>query len=58
MLGDLSGLTDTIWGIIENAIGVLNITMAAYGYLKKDQSFFEKNWIRSFIEKNPKLFKE
>src|SRR6056297_685818 len=57
MLGDPSGLTDTMWDIIVNAIGAFLITMAAYGYLKKDKSFFVKNWIRSFIEKNPKWFK-
>lgn len=58
MLGDPSGLTDTMWDIIVNAAGAFFISFAAYGYLKRDKSFFVKDWIRSFIEKNPKWFKE
>ncbi len=57
MLGDPSGLTDTMWDIIVNALGAFLITFAAYGYLKREKSFFVKDWIRSFIEKNPDWFK-
>lgn len=58
MLGDPSGLTDTMWDIIVNALGALFISLAGYGYLKRGRSFFVKDWIHSFIEKNPGLFKE
>lgn len=57
MLGDPSGLTDTMWDIIVNALGAFLITFAGYGYLKREKSFFVKDWIRSFIEKNPDWFK-
>jgi hypothetical protein len=58
MLGDPSGLTDTMWDIIVNALGAFLITFAGYGYLHRDKSYFVKDWIRSFIEKNPNMFKE
>lgn len=57
MLGDPSGLTDTMWDIIVNAIGALVISFSGYIYLKRRKSFFVKNWIRSFISKNPEMFK-
>jgi hypothetical protein len=57
MLGDPSGLTDTMWDIIVNALGAFLITFAGYGYLKREKSFFVKDWIRSFIEKNPEWFR-
>lgn len=58
MLDDPSGLTDTMWDIIVNALGAFFITFAGYGYLKTEKSFFVKDWIRSFIEKNPDWFKK
>lgn len=58
MLGDPSGLTDTMWDIIVNALGAFLISFAAYEYLKREKSFFVKDWIRSFIEKNPDWFKK
>ncbi|MEX1237387.1 MAG: hypothetical protein WD994_03870, partial [Pseudomonadales bacterium] len=58
MLGDPSGLTDTMWDLIVDAIGALVIAMVGYGYLKKagNRSFLER-WIQSFIQANPRLFK-
>lgn len=58
MLGDPSGLTDTMWDIIVNGLGAFVISFVGYIYLKSRKSFFVKNWIRSFIEKNPKMFKK
>lgn len=58
MFGDPSGLTDTMWDMIVNAIGAFVITFAGYGYLKQKRSFFVKDWIRAFIEKNPRLFRK
>lgn len=58
MLGDPSGLTDTMWDIIVNALGAFVISVLGYIYLKSKKSFFVKNWIRSFIEKNPEMFKK
>lgn len=58
MLDDPSGLTDTMWDIIVNALGAFVISFWGYIYLKSKKSFFVKNWIRSFIEKNPGMFKK
>ncbi|MDR9419762.1 hypothetical protein [Gracilimonas sp.] len=56
MFNDPSGLTDTMWDIIVNALGALLISILGYGYLKHRRSFFIKNWIRKFIERNPNWF--
>lgn len=56
MLADPSGLTDTMWDMIVNAVGALVISLASYAYLKWDKNFFVKRWIRSFIERNPDMF--
>ena len=57
MFGDYSGLTDTMYDLIVDAIGALFISVLGYGYLKKAEakSFLER-WIWSFIVKNPRLF--
>jgi len=57
MLGDSSGLTDTMWDMIVNTIGAAIISITGWWYLKKNRSFFVKNWIRKFIRKNPGMFK-
>lgn len=57
MLGDPSGLTDTMWDMIVNALGALVIAIVGYGYLKTagNTSFLER-WIQAFIRANPALF--
>ncbi len=56
MLGDPSGLTDTMWDMIVNAIGALIISTMGWWYLKRKQAFFVKELIRKFIRKNPRMF--
>jgi len=58
MLGDPSGLTDTMWDLIVDTIGALIIAVLGYGYIKKarNASFLER-WIQAFVKSNPKLFK-
>lgn len=58
MFNDPSGLTDTMWDIIVNAIGAFIISFAGFGYLKHKQSFFVKEWIKKFIQSNPGMFKK
>ncbi len=58
MLGDPSGLTDTMWDMIVNAIGALIVSITGWWYLKFNKSFFIKRWIRNFIRRNPQWFKE
>ena len=57
MLGDASGLTDTMWDMIVNASGALIISLLGYSYLKTagNESFLER-WIHTFIKENPGLF--
>lgn len=59
MLDDPSGLTDTMWDLIVDAIGALVISILGWRYLKKGnkKSFLER-WIDGFIEKNPRFFRK
>ena len=58
MFGDYSGLTDTMWDLIVDAIGALIISVLGYGYLKTvgNSSFLER-MIQRFISSNPRLFR-
>jgi len=57
MLGDPSGLTDTMWDLIVDTAGAAVIAVLGYGYLKVSagKSFLEQ-WIAAFLEANPRLF--
>lgn len=59
MLGDPSGLTDTMIDLIVDAIGALVISIMGWRYLKsgRQESFLER-WIRQFIERNPRFFQK
>lgn len=57
MLGDPSGLTDTMWDMIVNAIGAFIISITGWRYLKLRENFFVKKLIAKFIHKNPRIFK-
>ncbi|MEX1024563.1 MAG: hypothetical protein WD226_05745 [Planctomycetota bacterium] len=58
MLGDPSGLTDTMWDLIVDAIGAAVIALLGYGYLRKaGATSFLEQWIASFVEANPRLFR-
>ncbi len=56
-LGDPSGLTDTMWDLIVDALGALVIALAGYMYMKRGTTSFIERWIRRFIASNPRLFK-
>ena len=56
MFNDPSGLTDTMWDLIVNALGAFFISLSGYVYLKQKRSYFVKEWIRKFIERNPTMF--
>ncbi|MDF1576847.1 MAG: hypothetical protein P1P81_00200 [Desulfobulbales bacterium] len=57
MLGDPSGLTDTMWDIIVNALGAFIVSFTGWRYLKRKEIFFVRNLIGKFIKKNPSLFR-
>lgn len=56
-LGDPSGLTDTMWDLIVDALGALTITLASYLYMKRGMTSFIERSIQRFIAGNPRLFK-
>lgn len=56
MLGDESGLTDTMFDLILDAIGALIISLIGYAYMKQNTPSFIEKWIHKFIEANPQLF--
>ena len=53
-----SGLVDTMWDMIVNTVGAFIISMLGWGFLStKTRDSFLEQWIDSFIEKNPRLFR-
>lgn len=56
MLGDPSGLTDTMWDMIVNAIGAFVVSFTGWWYLKRQRTSFVKKLINWFIRKNPRFF--
>lgn len=57
MLGDPSGLTDTMWDLIVDATGALVICGLGWWYMEQGRRSFIEHWIRKFIHRNPHLFK-
>lgn len=57
MLGDPSGLTDTMWDLIVDSLGALAISSLGWWYMIRERQSFIEVWIRRFIEQNPKLFR-
>lgn len=58
MLGDPSGLTDTMWDMIVNAIGAFVISLFGWWYMHQHAQSFIELWIQKFIERNPRLFRD
>lgn len=56
MLGDSSGLTDTMWDMIVNAIGAAIISLAGWRYMRREHKSYVDSWARRFVERNPQLF--
>jgi len=57
MLGDDSGLTDTMFDLVVDTIGALIISLLGWWYMVRGESYFVDKWIRKFIAKNPRLFR-
>lgn len=57
MFTDPSGLTDTMWDMIVNALGAFVISFTGWMYIRKQRHFFIKSLIQKFIEKNPSWFR-
>ena len=57
MLGDDSGLTDTMWDLIVDVIGALIISLLGLWYMVRKKRSFIDLWIQKFISRNPRLFR-
>jgi len=58
MLNDPSGLTDTMWDLIVDAIGALIVSILGWRYLRNPgQASFLERWIDAFVERNPRFFR-
>jgi len=57
MLGDDSGLTDTMFDLIVDALGGLAISVVGWWYMHQQKRSFIETWIQKFIERNPHLFR-
>jgi hypothetical protein len=56
MLGDPSGLTDTMWDLIVDTAGAAIVSLAGWRYLKRRRRAYVDDWARRFIARNPQLF--
>jgi hypothetical protein len=56
-LGDPSGLMDTMWDLIVNAISALAISAFGWWYMVRDERSFIENWIDKFNRHNRQLFR-
>jgi uncharacterized membrane protein YjdF len=57
MLGDDSGLTDTMWDLIVDTVGALVISGLGWSYMHRRERSFIESWIRKFIARNPAMFR-
>lgn len=57
MMGDPSGLTDTMWDLIVDTIGALIVSLLGWWYMRRKKSSFIESGIEKFIEKNPRFFR-
>lgn len=57
MLGDPSGLTDTMWDMVMNTLGALTISTIGWWYMRRGTKSFIERWIDKFIARNPAMFR-
>lgn len=57
MLGDLSGLTDTMWDLIVDILGAAVISCFGWWNMKRNTRPFLDRWIGKLIEDNPRMFR-
>jgi len=57
MLGDPSGLTDTMWDLIVDTLGAALISAFGWWHMKRDRRSFIDVWSDRFVVKNPRLFR-
>jgi uncharacterized membrane protein YjdF len=58
MLGDPSGLTDTMWDLILDTAGASAISAFGWWYMRNGERSFIEAWIHKFIARNPHMFRQ
>jgi uncharacterized membrane protein YjdF len=56
MLGDPSGLTDTMWDIIVDTLGALVMALAGWRYMRRARHDRTDHWLRRFVDRHPHMF--
>ncbi|GGD63768.1 hypothetical protein [Croceicoccus mobilis] len=56
MLGDPSGLTDTMWDLIVDTMGSATVAVMGWGYMHRARRERTDFWLRRFIRRYPHLF--
>lgn len=57
MLGDLSGLTDTMWDLIVDALGAALVSGFGWCNMRRNAHSILEVWIEKFLDRNPRLFR-
>lgn len=57
MFDDPSGLTDTMWDLIVDALGALAISGLGWWHMHRQAPSFVEAWIHKFIARNPRFFR-
>lgn len=57
MLGDPSGLTDTMWDLIVDAAGAMAASVAGLVYMRRARRVGRKDWLQRFVERYPGVFR-
>ncbi|WP_232468463.1 hypothetical protein [Croceicoccus marinus] len=56
MLGDPSGLTDTMWDLIVDTLGSAIMALAGWRYMLRARRDRTDYWLRRFVRRYPRLF--
>lgn len=55
MLGDDSGLTDTMWDLVVNALGTGVVSFGGWRYMKRGRRRYVDTWVGRFLRRNRRL---
>jgi hypothetical protein len=58
MLGDDSGLTDTMWDLIVNGLGAGIVSLGGWRYLRRRRRRYVDTWVGRFIRRNRRLVRK
>ena len=56
MMGDPSGLTDTMWDLIVDTLGSAVMALAGWRYMLRARRDRTDYWLRRFVRRYPRLF--